>query len=158
MVHSDNGTEFVNNQMSCFCFENGVIHQTTCVYTPQQNRVVERKHMHILNVARSLLFQSGVPIKHEGDAILTSVFLINMMPTSVLNGLSPYELVFKRAPSFDYLRVFGCLCFSVKQNVTDKFFERAEKCVLLGYSSNTKAYKLLTLDTNTSFVSMDVEF
>ncbi|XP_023772322.1 uncharacterized protein LOC111920980 [Lactuca sativa] len=157
-VRSDNGTEFVNNQMKFFCFEKGIIHQTSCAYTPQQNGVVERKHRHILNVARSLLFQSGVPIKYWGDAILTSVFLINRMPTSVLNGQSPYELVFQRTPSFDYLRVFGCLCFAVKPNVFDKLSERAEKCILLGYCSDKKAYKLLSLDTNSSFVSRDVKF
>ncbi|XP_023771360.1 uncharacterized protein LOC111920014 [Lactuca sativa] len=121
-VRSDNGTEFVNNQMKFFYFE------------------------------------KGVPIKYWGDAVLTSVFLINRMPTSVLNGQSSYELVFQRTPSFDYLRVFGCLCFAVKPNVSDKLFELAEKCIFLGYCSDKKAYKLLSLDTNSSFISRDVKF
>nr|KAJ0191767.1 hypothetical protein LSAT_V11C800422600 [Lactuca sativa] len=84
------------------------------------------------------------------------IFLI--MPTSVLNGSSPYELIFKKVLVFDHLRVFGCLCFASKQNISDKLSERAEKCILLGYCFDKKAYKLLSLDTNTSFVSRDVKF
>ena len=56
IVRSDNGTEFVSLQP--FFTSCGIEFQRTCVYTPQQNGVVERKHRHILNVARSFLFQS----------------------------------------------------------------------------------------------------
>ena len=57
IFRSDNGTEFVNDKFNEFCITNGIIHQTSCAYTPQQNGIVERKHRHLLNVARSLLFQ-----------------------------------------------------------------------------------------------------
>jgi len=56
IVRSDNGTGFLSLQP--FFTSCGIKFQRTCVYTPQQNGVVERKHRHILNVARSLLFQS----------------------------------------------------------------------------------------------------
>ena len=85
------------------------------------------------------------------------MFLINSTPSSVLNGKSPFELVYKRSPNFDNLRIFGCLCFSTKLNVHDKFSERAEKCVLLGYSLEQKGYTL-SLDSNSIFVSRDVKF
>ncbi|GJY03526.1 putative RNA-directed DNA polymerase [Tanacetum coccineum] len=42
IFRSDNGIEFVNNKMENFCKQNGIIHQTTCPYTPQQNGIVER--------------------------------------------------------------------------------------------------------------------
>ncbi|GKB85585.1 putative RNA-directed DNA polymerase, partial [Tanacetum coccineum] len=54
---SDNGTEFVNHKFSTFCENNGLIHQTYCAYTPQQNGISKRKHRHLVNVVRSLLFQ-----------------------------------------------------------------------------------------------------
>ncbi|XP_052626943.1 uncharacterized protein LOC128133515 [Lactuca sativa] len=76
----------------------------------------------------------------------------------LISGHSPYEVVFKKLPVFDHLRVFGCLCFATKLNNHDKLSERAEKCVLLGYSSEKKGYKLLSLDTNSVFVSRDVKF
>ena len=60
VVHSDNGTEF--NGMRDFFATNGILFQSSCVDTPQQNGRVERKHRHILNVARTLRFQANLPL------------------------------------------------------------------------------------------------
>ncbi|MFS8013529.1 putative RNA-directed DNA polymerase [Helianthus anomalus] len=146
IFRSDNGTEFVNNKMDNFCKAKGILHQTSCAYTPQQNGVVERKHRHLLNLARSLLFQSGIPLSFWSDCVLTAVYLVNRLPSSVLLGKSPYELMFGFKPSFAHLRVFGCLCFSTVLNVIDKFSFNSEKCVLIGYSNVKKGYKLWSLD------------
>ena len=54
VVRSDNGTEF--NCLKDYFFDNGILFEITCVGTPQQNGRVERKHQHILNVARALRF------------------------------------------------------------------------------------------------------
>lgn len=116
--------------MRCFFENNHILHQTSCLYT-KQNEVVEKKLRHILSIARSLLFQFVLPIKILGEVVLTSIFLINRMPISVLNSLSPYDFK-KRFMFFDYLRVFGCLCFATKLNNFDKFLEMADKFVLLG--------------------------
>ena len=59
-LRSDNGTEFF---MKDFFKSNGILHQLTCVETPQQKAIVERKHQHILNVARALRFHSSLPLK-----------------------------------------------------------------------------------------------
>ncbi|KAG7552999.1 Retrotransposon Copia-like N-terminal [Arabidopsis thaliana x Arabidopsis arenosa] len=80
-VRSDNGTEFMC--LSSYFREHGIIHQTSCVGTPQQNGRVERKHRHILNVARALLFQASLPIKFWGEAVLTAAYLINRTPSSL---------------------------------------------------------------------------
>ncbi|KAI3500537.1 hypothetical protein L1887_36359 [Cichorium endivia] len=158
VFRTDNGSEFVNSKVKSFFEKEGVLHQTTCVYTPQQNGVVERKHRHLMNVARSLLFQSGLPLNLWGETILTATFLINRTPSSVLNGKSPYEMMYKAKPNLNFLRVFGCLCFATKLNNSDKFASRSDKCVLIGFSNLKKGYKLLSLDDKSVFFSRDVRF
>ena len=62
MTRSDNGSEFVSMGMKEIFAAYGMEHKTSCIATLQQNGRVERKHRHILDVARSLLFQAYVPL------------------------------------------------------------------------------------------------
>ncbi|KAE8731176.1 Detected protein of unknown function [Hibiscus syriacus] len=108
------------------------------VQTPQQNGVAERKHRHLLEVARALRFQSKVPIKFWGECVLTSCFIINRLPSSVLQWKTPYELLYHKAPDMNILKVFGCLCYATDPKPTDKFSPRALPSVFMGYSSTKK--------------------
>ncbi|GJZ71494.1 putative RNA-directed DNA polymerase [Tanacetum coccineum] len=126
IFRSDNGTKFVNKRFNDFAKLHGVLHQTTCAYTPQQNGVAERKHRHLLNVARALMFQEGLPVNMWTESILTAVYLINRLLTAVLGGKCPYELVYGLEPSLSHLKSFGCLCFSTILNELDKFGYRSE--------------------------------
>ncbi|GJV26785.1 ribonuclease H-like domain-containing protein [Tanacetum coccineum] len=158
VFRSDNGTEFVNQYVNKFCADKGVIHQTCCAYTPQQNGIAERKHRHLLNVARSLMFQGGIPLRMWSECILTATYLINRLPSSMLNGKSPYEMIYRKCPSLSHLRFFGCLCFATLINSSDKFGSRSKKWVLIGYSSVKKGYRLYSLDKHQFIFSRDVKF
>ena len=156
-VRSDNGTEFLC--LKQYFQQHGIIHQTSCTGTPQQNGRVERKHCHILNVARALRFQGNLPLRFWGECILTAGYLLNLTPSSVLNGKTPYEVITGKQPPYDHLRVFGCLCFAHNQHRQgDKFASRSRKCVFVGYSYGQKGWKLYDLEKRSFFVSRDVKF
>lgn len=131
------GGEFVNHELSNFFRTNGVIHQTTCPYTPQQNGRVERRHIILLEMSRALCFQSKLPISFWGECILTSTYLINRIPSSILGNISPYEKLFHSPPSYPHLRNFGCLAY-MSQHSSDKFDTRAIPIIFVGYPNKSK--------------------
>lgn len=109
-IRSDNAKELALIE---FLQNEGVLHQFSCVEHPKQNYVAERKHQHLLNVARSLLFQSKVPITFWGDCVAIATFLINRLPSPVLSNKSPYEVLHNgKEPEYQSLRTFGCLAFA----------------------------------------------
>ena len=116
------------------------MHQTICINTPEQNGIFERKNRHILEVTRSLLFQTNVPKRFWSEAVLTAVHIINRLPSTVLKNKSPLEILYKQKMNFDHLRVFGCKCF-VRIKRKDKFDYMSTKAIFLGYSSYKKGYK-----------------
>ncbi|XP_019150296.1 PREDICTED: uncharacterized protein LOC109147102 [Ipomoea nil] len=155
-VRSDNGKEFL---MENFYQTRGIIHQTSCVYTPQQNSIVERKHGHILSIARALRFQVSLPKQFWGDCILHAVYLINKIPSAVLGNQIPYQILFGKVPQYQHLNVFGCLAFaSIPNYKRDKFSPRARRCIFLGFANGVKGYKLFDIQTKEVLLSRDVSF
>lgn len=126
--------------------DNGILYQFSCAYTPQQNSVVGRKHQHLLNVARALLFQSNVPLAYWSDCILTSVFLINRIPSHLLDNASPFEKLFGKLPDYTLLKSFGCLCYvSTYQEDCHKFFPVLNLAFFLDIQLVSKDTKFWTL-------------
>ncbi|KAL0431167.1 UNVERIFIED_CONTAM: Retrovirus-related Pol polyprotein from transposon RE1 [Sesamum radiatum] len=159
VVRTDNGSKFLSSSCQDFFQKQGVIHQKTYTYTPQQNGVVERKHRHLLQVARALMFQSQLPKHFWGDSILTATHIINKLPTPTLNWKSPFEILYDSPPTYDNLKMFGCLCFA--SNIyphKSKFDQRAFKRVFLGYVPDHKGYKLYDIQRDKVLISRDVIF
>lgn len=80
-ITSNNGNEFM---LKPFFQKSGIIHQTSCVGTPQQNGIVERKHQHILGITRAILYQTHFPHIFWAHVVNHVVHIINRLPTVFL--------------------------------------------------------------------------
>lgn len=157
-IRTDNGPEFQSRSMLKFYHEQGIILETSCTDTPQQNKVVERKHRHILEIARALRFEVGLPIKFWGECVLTATYIINTLPSRAIGNQTPYEILMQRVPSYDHIRIFGCLAYARdNKKGGDKFGERGRKCIFVGYPNTQKGYRVYDLNSHQIF-TCDVRF
>ncbi|KAI3776447.1 hypothetical protein L1987_46232 [Smallanthus sonchifolius] len=155
----DNGGEFTSNQMKLFYAKHGIILETTCPHTPQQNGVVERKHRHLLEMARAIRFEANLPIKFWGECILTATYIINRIPSEILENKTPYEILLKKPPDYHHLRVFGCLAYYWNYDTKgDKFVPRGRPGVFLGYPCGTKVYRIYDFELRRLVISRHVRF
>lgn len=128
-----------------FFLLNGIFHYLKRVNTPQQNEVAKRKNFHLLKVAKALLFQIFVPKTYWGGVVLSATYLINRLPTHVLNAISPSEpllCLFHSSSVTLPCRIFGYVTFVHSHNPNhNKLDHRALKCVFIDYPSNKKGCK-----------------
>ncbi|OMO83306.1 Integrase, catalytic core [Corchorus capsularis] len=142
VFRSDSGGEYTSTQFQELLASEGTLFQTSCTETPQQNGIAERKHRHIIETTRSLLLSSSMPSSFWGEAVLTSVYVINRIPSSITSGISPFERLYKAKPNYSELHVFGCVCFVLlPKNERTKLTSRSAMCVFLGYGIEQKGYR-----------------
>jgi histone deacetylase 1/2 len=108
-VQTDGGGEF--RPFTKYLTELGVVHRFTCLHTHHQNDLVERKHRHLVETGLTLLSQANLPMQYWDHAFVTAAFLINRLPTPVLNNKSPYYVLLHKQPDYKALKIFGCACF-----------------------------------------------
>jgi transposase InsO family protein len=78
-IRSDNGTEFKNSQIEGFLEEEGIKHEFSSPYTPQQNGVVERKNRTLLDMARTMLDEYKTSNRFWAEAVNTACYAINQL-------------------------------------------------------------------------------
>ena len=76
-----------------------------------QNGVVERKHKHLLQVARALMFLSHLPKRFWGESLLIATYIINRLPTRILGWKTPYEVLKGKPSDYSHMKVFDSLCY-----------------------------------------------
>lgn len=111
-------------------------------------------------MARALLFQAKLPKKYWNYAVQHAVFLINRVPSKVLEYKIAYECLHGQMPDLSDLRTFDCLCFvsTHADPHKTKFDPRSTKCLFLGYKPGTEGYLVLDLKTYTIHVTRDTVF
>jgi hypothetical protein len=156
-IQTDWGGEF--HPLNTFFHKHGIIHRISYPHTHQQEGCVERKHRHIIDTSLALLAESHVPKTFWDEACQTSCYLINRLPTPILQNISPFQKLFNHSPDSNFLRIFNCACFpNLRPYNQHKFDFRSKECVFLGYSRNLKGYKCFHIPTARMYISRDVVF
>jgi histone deacetylase 1/2 len=138
---------------------NGIHHRVIYLHTHEQNSMAECRHRYIVETELNLLGQCNAPLKYWSYAFESSVYLINHMPTSVLNHETPFECHLKLTPDYAFLRTSGCLYFSFlcpyNAHKLDFCFSA---CVFLGYNNFHLGYRCLDLSSKCIYLTRHVWF
>jgi histone deacetylase 1/2 len=113
----------------------------------------------INNIVRTLLIHAHMPSHFWAEALAASTYLLNRRPSSAVGNGIPFELLHHKPPSYDHLRVFGCLCYpNLTATAPHKLAPRSTACVFLGYPSSHKGYRCLDITTRRVIISRHVIF
>ncbi|GJX10399.1 putative ribonuclease H-like domain-containing protein [Tanacetum coccineum] len=159
IIRSDNGTEFKNRDMLEFCGNKGIKQEYSNARTPQQNGVAERMNRTLIEAARTMLADSLLPTTFWAEAVSTACYIFNRVRVTKPQNKTPYELLFGQKPIISYIRPFGChVTILDTLSVLGKFDGKSDEGFLVGYSLNSKAYRVYNLVTKRVEVNLHVNF
>ncbi|GJX43570.1 putative ribonuclease H-like domain-containing protein [Tanacetum coccineum] len=159
IIRCDNGTEFKNNDMNQFCGMKGIKREFSVARTPQQNGVAERKNRTLIEAARTMLADSLLPTTFWAEAVSTACYVQNRVLVTKPHNKTPYELLHGRPPSISFMRPFGCPVTIL--NTLDplgKFDEKADEGFFVGYSINSKAFRVFNTRTRKVEENLHITF
>ncbi|GJW48616.1 putative ribonuclease H-like domain-containing protein [Tanacetum coccineum] len=155
----DNGTEFKNTEMNQFYQMKGIKREFSVARTPQQNRLAERNNKTLIEAARTMLANSLLPTTFWVKAINTACYVHNIVLITKPHNKTPYELLIGRPPNLDFMRPFGCPVTIL--NTLDhlgKFEGKADEGFLVGYSINSKAFRVFNTRTRKVEENLHIKF
>ena len=159
VFRTDNGGEYTSKEFEGYLMTEGVRHELTIPKTPEQNGVAERMNRTLVEATRAMLVGANLPHRFWAEALSTATYLRNRSPTKAVCGKTPYEAWTGEKPRVDGLRVFGCQAFAhVPKDERKKLDSKSRKCVLLGYGTTTKGYRLYNPMKKKVFHARDVIF
>ncbi len=159
-IRTDNGGEYISNEFKSYLLKHGIQHQLTVAYTPQQNGVAERMNRTLLDCVRSLLHTAKLDKKFWAEALATAVYIRNrMVSRSLPKHVTPHQRWMGKEPDLSHLRVFGCKCwFVLPKFKVKKLDARSKEGLMMGYSTQSKGYKIWDIESARMIVSRDVTF
>ncbi|GJT62022.1 retrotransposon protein, putative, ty1-copia subclass [Tanacetum coccineum] len=135
---SDQGGEYISQDFKDYLKAYGIVQQLTPSYTPQHNGVFERRNHTLLDMVRSIMNLTTLPLFFWDYALETATHILNMVPTKKVDK-TPYALWYGKVPNLSYLKIWGCEAL-VKRDTLDKLQQRSIKCIFIGYPKETMGY------------------
>nr|GFB10776.1 hypothetical protein [Tanacetum cinerariifolium] len=153
------GTEFLNKTLNAFFKEEGIKHQTSTARTPEQNGVVERRNRTLAEAARTMLSASKLPLFFWAEAIATVCYTQNRSIIISTHDKTAYHFINDRKPSIKHLHIFGCICYLTRDGEhLDKIKEKGDLCILVGYFTQSKGYRVYNKRTRLIVESIHIRF
>ena len=134
----------------------GIGPQLTPRGTPQRNGVSERRNRTLLDMVRSMMSKSDLPLSFWGYALETAAFTLNRVPSKSVDK-TPHEMWTGKSPSLSFLKIWGCEAF-VKKLMPDKLTPKSDKCIFVGYPRETLGYSFYNREENKVFVARNGVF
>lgn len=158
VIRSDRGGEFIAGELKSFLKSEGIKQQFTAPYTPQQNGVAERKNRTLIEMARCMMEDSGLPKYLWAEAVNTANFIQNRTITKGANSI-PIQLWNGTKPDATQMQIFGTKCFAyIPKEERRKLDNTAKEVYFLGYEEGSKAYRLYDKSSHKVIISRDVRF
>nr|GEZ52730.1 hypothetical protein [Tanacetum cinerariifolium] len=158
-VRTDRGTEFLNKTLNAFLKKEGIEHQTFTARTPEQNDVVERRNHTLVEAARTMLSASKLPLFFWAEAIATACYTQNRSIIISTHDKTAYHIINDRKSSIKHLYIFGCICYITRDGENlDKMKEKGDPCILVGYSTQSKGYRVYNKRTRLIVESIHIRF
>nr|GEW25494.1 hypothetical protein [Tanacetum cinerariifolium] len=139
--------------------EEGIEHQTSTTRTPDQNGVVERQNRTLVEGARTMLSALKLPLFFWAEAIAAACYTQNRSIIVLTHGKTPYHIINDRKPSIKHIHIFGCICYITRDGKNlDKMKEKGDQCILVGYSTQLKGYRVYNKRTRMIVESIYIRF
>ncbi|GJS59371.1 retrovirus-related pol polyprotein from transposon TNT 1-94 [Tanacetum coccineum] len=159
LLHMDLGTEFLNKTLHAYSKEEGIEHQTSTPRTPEQNGVVERRNRTLVEAVRTMLSASKFPLSFWTESVATACYSQNRSIIISTHGKTAYHIINDRKPSIKHLHIFGCICYITREGENlDKMKEKGDPCVMVGYSTQSKGYRVYNKRTCLIVESIHIKF
>lgn len=158
-LQTDNGLEYCNAEFNKYLQDCGIERRLTVPHTPQQNGVAERINRTLLDMARCLMLDAGLPQMFWACAITAACHIRNRCPSKIIGGLTPYEKLKGKIPKFNYMKVFGSEVYVLdKSPAKGKFDPRSKKGIFVGYPREVKGYRVWMPKEKKIIIARDVKF
>nr|GEX75670.1 integrase, catalytic region, zinc finger, CCHC-type, peptidase aspartic, catalytic [Tanacetum cinerariifolium] len=159
IVQTDKGTEFLNQTLHVYFAAEGILHQTSVARTPKQNGVVKRQNRTLVEAARTMLSAAKVPLFFWAEATATTCFTQNRSLVIPRPEKIPYHIINDRKPSVKFFYIFGSLCYIVRDGENlDKMKGKGDACIFVGYSTQSRAYRVFNKRTRVIVETIHVNF
>ncbi|GJV29961.1 putative ribonuclease H-like domain-containing protein, partial [Tanacetum coccineum] len=159
VIRCDNGTEFKNREMNQFYEKKGILRLYSVARTSQQNRVSERRNKTLIEVAKTMLASSKLPTTFWAEAVNTACYLQNRVLVVMSHNKISYELFHGRTPTLSFMRPFGCPVIILNNiNHLGKFDGKVDEGFFIGYSLNSKAFRVLNSRTKIVEENLHIKF